>query len=90
VDVVGKEGSLTVEPGWFQLWPPEQVEGWNREYCVHEFAPGFVGFGSNGGGELFAFDASGRVVMLPMIGMSPQTATLVANSWSEFVQKIER
>jgi len=52
-----KEGGLAVEPGWFQLWPPDEVERWNREYHVQELAPGFFGFGSSGGGELFAFDA---------------------------------
>ena len=47
------------------------------------FAPGFLGFGSNGGGELLAFDAAGRIVMLPMVGMSAHDAKLVAGSWSE-------
>lgn len=85
-----KEGGLTVEPGWFQLWPPAEVERWNQEYHVLEFAPGFLGFGSSGGGELLAFEANGRIVMIPMIGMSPDEAKPVANSWSEFVEKIER
>jgi hypothetical protein len=62
-----REGGLTVEPGWFQLWPPADVEHWNQAYHVSEFAPGFLGFGSNGGGELLAFDASGRIFMLPMV-----------------------
>ena len=31
-----KEGGLTVEPGWFQLWSPEDVERWNRDYHVSE------------------------------------------------------
>ena len=57
-----KEGGLSVEPGWFQLWPPAEIERWNREYQVAEFAPEFLGFGSSGGGELLAFDAGGRVV----------------------------
>ena len=85
-----KEGALSVEPGWFQLWPPTEVEQWNRAYRVHEFAPGFLGFGSSGGGEMLAFDVNGRVVMIPMVGMSPDEAKLVADSWIEFVEKIER
>ena len=85
-----KEGELTVEPGWFQLWPPEEVERCNRKYRVQELAPGFLGFGSSGGGELLAFDAQGRVVMMPMIGMSADEAWPVADSWIEFVEKIRR
>jgi hypothetical protein len=85
-----KEGGLTVEPGWFQLWPPDEVEHWNRDYHVSEFAPGFLGFGSSGGGEMLAFDTDGRVVMIPMVGMSPDDAKPVADSWSEFIERIER
>ena len=85
-----KEGGLTVEPGWFQLWSPEDVERWNRDYHVSEFAPGFLGFGSSGGGEMLAFDSHGRVVMIPMVGMSPDEAKPVADSWSDFIERIER
>jgi hypothetical protein len=85
-----KEGSLTVDPGRFQLWPPGEIEHWNRAYQVAEFAPGFLGFGSSGGGELLAFDLEERVVMSPFIGMSREDALPIANSWSEFVERIKR
>lgn len=85
-----KEGGLAVEPGWFQLWPLDEVERWNREYRVQEFAPGFLGFGSSGGGEMLAFDADGRVVMIPFVGMSLDDARPVADSWGEFTERIER
>lgn len=84
------EGGLSVEPGWFQLWSPAEVEQLNRDYHVQEFVPEFVGFGSNGGGELLAFDAAGRVFMLPFVGMSTRDARQVAGSWAEFVERIER
>jgi len=85
-----KEGGLSVDPGWFQLWPPDEVERWNRDYHVQEFAPGFLGFGSSGGGELLAFDKDGRVVMIPFIPMTADEARPVADSWSQFVERIER
>jgi hypothetical protein len=84
------EGELNVEPGWFQLWPPAELEQMNRDYHVSEFAPGFLGFGSSGAGELLAFDAGGRVVMIPFVPMSPQNAQPVASSWSDFVGRIRR
>jgi hypothetical protein len=83
-----KEGALTVQPGWFQLWRPNDIEQMNHEYKVSKFAPGFLGFGSSGGGELLAFDSVGRVAMIPMIGMSSKEARLVAGSWSEFITRI--
>lgn len=85
-----KEGGLSVDPGWFQLWPVGQVEQLNRDYHVKEFVPDYFGFGSNGGGELLAFDSRGRVSMIPFISMSADEAKPVADSWSEFVQRIER
>jgi hypothetical protein len=84
-----REGGLTVELGWFQLWSPGEIEGLNRNYRVHEFAPGFLDFGSSGGGELLAFDSAGRVVVIPFVGMAVDAARRVAESWIEFLEKIE-
>ena len=72
-----KEGALAVEPGWFQLWPPAEIERLNRDYHVPEFAPGFLGFGSSGGGELLAFDSAGRIFMLPMVVCLPTRRDLL-------------
>ncbi len=85
-----KQGGLAVQPLWFHLWPAEDVEQLNRDYPVAEFAPGFLGFGSNGGGELLAFDADGRVFTMPFVGLGKEHPWLVAGSWSGFVEKMER
>ncbi len=73
----GGEGALGVDPGWFQIWPVEQVLQHQHGYKTDEFIPGFFGFGSSGGGELLAFDARvGKpwpVVMIPFIPMRPST-----------------
>src|SRR6476661_218013 len=64
----GSQGDLAVEPGWIQLWPTAEVEELNDGYEIASFLPGFLGFGSNGGGELFAFDmrvTPWRVCMVP-------------------------
>lgn len=75
-------------PGYFQLWALEEAETLNRDYKVHEFAPGFVGFGSDGGGELLAFDSCGAVFMIPFIGDGVADARKIANAWSEIVSRI--
>lgn len=85
-----KEGSLRNEsPGWFLLWPLKEIEEWNRRYEVSDFAPGYVGFGSNGGGEMLAFDSNGRIYMLPFIGNEPGQEILVAESWEAFEVLVE-
>ena len=71
------------------LWPLDEVEEYNLEYEVPQAAPGFIGFGSNGGGELLTFDQEGHIYCLPAIGMEPQYATRVADSWEEFERYIE-
>jgi hypothetical protein len=85
-----KEGGLSVQPLWFQLWPLTKVEQLNQDYNVQEFAPGFLGFGSNGGGELLAFDADDKVFAMPFVDMCRERAWFVAESWTDFVEKMER
>jgi hypothetical protein len=53
-------------------------------YEVAKYAPGFFGFASNGGGEMYAFSPTGAIVYLPFIGMEPKYARHLANSWQEF------
>lgn len=82
------EGFTEGLPGYFALWHPDEIQASNRDLHVATYAPGFLGFGTDGGGELLAFDGSGAVFMLPMIGMEPQYANRIAASWREVVQRI--
>ena len=77
------------EPGYIELWLPQDVSGNNRAIQVEEFAPGYLAFAGNGGGEILAFNSQGEVFMLPLIGMAAPYAKKIANSWSEFVVCIE-
>ncbi len=90
----GGGGELGVEPGWFQLWPAEEVLALNQDYGVPEFLPGFLGFGSNGGGELLALDLrSGppyAVVMVPFTPMDIDEAVTIADTFSNFLQALGR
>lgn len=87
-DEAVSEGFAEGLPGYFVLWHPDEVEKNNAELNVATLAPGFVGFGSNGGGEMLAFDAKDAVYCLPMIGMESRYAQKVADSWSEFRKRI--
>ncbi|WP_367871858.1 SMI1/KNR4 family protein [Luteolibacter sp. Populi] len=70
------------------LWRAEELAEFNREYEVGEYAPGLTLFGSNGGGEAFAFDTRNdkmSVCMLPFIGMSRSPVKELADGFSGFI-----
>ena len=90
----GGQGHIDVEPGWFQIWPAEEVLEANRDYEVDEELPGFFGFGSNGGGEMLAFDMrSGQpwpVVMVPVGSLEPDFVVKIADDFLTFADAIGR
>jgi len=85
----GGGGPLSLEPGWFEFWPVQDVLPLNHGYGVREFAPGLFGFASNGGGELLAFDMRRgppwRIVMVPFIGMKEADIIGIAADFSDFL-----
>lgn len=81
-------GALAVAPRYFEHWAVDKVDGLNRAYRIAEALPNLSPFGTNGGGELLAFDPSGQVVMVPFIPMREEDAVVVASSWTAFAQKI--
>jgi hypothetical protein len=90
----GGEGDLGVEPGWIALWRCEEVVPSNAGYSLPKFLPGFFGFGSNGGGELLAFDLRGEepypIVTVPFVPMDPKDAVRIARSFQELRDLIGR
>lgn len=86
----GRMESLTKgEPGYFVLWPIAEIEKMNAEYQVEEFMAGFVGFGSDGGGEMLAFDETGAVWKLPFVGCSSKDdAWKIADHWRSIAERI--
>ncbi|MBA5638559.1 SMI1/KNR4 family protein [Duganella sp. LX20W] len=86
------EGYTTDEdvPGYIALWTLEEIPRHNRDIDVETHAPGFIVFAGNGGGEVLAFDASGAVYMLPMIGMASDCAILVAENFQSLAERFVR
>ncbi len=88
----GGAGKISIEPGWFQIWPSTEVIALNKGYEIEKNIPGFFGFGSNGGGELLAFDLRSNkkceLVMIPFIPMSEDEAIVIANDFEEFIKAI--
>lgn len=77
----GGEGFVGERYVW--LWKAEELMTHNRGYKVAEFFPNFFFIGSDGGGEAYAFDISGKdatVFEVPFIGM-PSDAIAIADSF---------
>lgn len=83
----GGEGDLAVEPRWIVFWPADDVLSLNAQYSVPELLPGFFGFGTNGGGELLAFDLRGPephpIAMVPFIPLDAEHAVQIAASFND-------
>ena len=75
---------IQVQPWRCEFWSLAQVETRNQEYDVARNAPGYLGFATSGGGEMYAFSPKGAIVCLAFIGMSPLEELPVAPSWREF------
>lgn len=78
------------EPGYVALWAVNEIPEMNSEIEIERYAPGFVGFAGNGGGEVLVFDKSGTVFMLPLIGMEPMLAIRVAENFAELARRFAR
>lgn len=81
-------GDGFVGKNYLMLWGVSELEQFNREYRVNEFAPGLLLFGSSGGGEAYAFDTrkSGMpVVRVPFIPMGLRYVRDVARTFAEML-----
>jgi len=73
------------------LWRAAELVVFNHEYESEKYALGLLLFGSNGGGEAFAFDTrndSMQIVMVPFVGMSLKDATFIADTFDNFLSRI--
>lgn len=75
------------------LWRAAELHPFNRDAEVSEYADGLVGFGSDGGGEMFAFDTRFQpppVVIVSFIGMSHEEAVVVADDFTGLLRRMTR
>jgi hypothetical protein len=69
---------------FYSLWPLDEVQARNDAYEVQTLAPGYTGFGSDGGGEMLAIAPNYAIVLLPFVGMEPSEAIPLAPNLAEF------
>jgi len=75
------------------LWRVEELLELNRAHQVTDHALGFLFFGSDGGGEAFAFDRRSDttpVVRVPFIGMDLKLIRPLASSFTAFLEVLQR
>jgi hypothetical protein len=86
-------GEGFVGENYLRAWPVEDLIQYNKDYHVEERAPGLLLFGSNGGGEAFAFDARSTppvIVAVPFIVLNLEDAIVIAPSFTAFLQHLYR
>ena len=72
------------------LWRVGELLEMNIAYQVAEFAPGLFLFGSDGGGEAFAFDARTEakpIVSVPFVGMELKLARPLGANFKAFLEQ---
>lgn len=89
----GGEGPLAVQPYHFALDEADYVLRTAQSGRLEEFFPGFLVFGSNGGGEYIALDARGQapwpVVALDMTnGDLDETVLAIAPDFDTFLDLV--
>jgi hypothetical protein len=75
------------------LFKAEELKPFNDDYEIKEYAPGLVLFGSNGGGEGYAFDTRNSpmsVVRVPFIGMELRYATPIGKSFTDMFAELAK
>ena len=85
----GGEGFVGDE--YLIMFNAEEIVRFNQEYEVEKYAPGLLLFGSNGGGEGYAFDTTSEecpVVKVPFIGMDHRCAKVVGQNLSDFILQL--
>jgi hypothetical protein len=86
-------GEGFVGKNYLMAWPVEDLIEHNNGYHVEQRTPGLFLFGSNGGGEAFAFDARSTpsvIVAVPFIVLDLEDAIVIAPSFTAFLQHLYR
>ncbi len=62
---------------------------WNLKYDVRTFAPELLLFGSDGGGQAFAFDlrdSERTIVEVPFIPLDTEEAQTIGSTFDDFLE----
>jgi cell wall assembly regulator SMI1 len=88
----GDGGDGFVGAHYVQFWRAAELFENNDGYGVLEYAPELLGFGSDGDGEMLAFDMRRppfAVRLCPFIGMGLDEAHVIANSFTDLLPRMK-
>lgn len=88
----GGDGFFAGEMSYIRVWSAALAVDYNRDYEIARYAPGFVGFGDNGGPEIISFDTRGGepypIVAIPFVPMAWDDALPVAPDLDTMLQRL--
>jgi len=73
------------------FWKLEELESFNIEYEVYNYAQDIYLFGSDGGGEAFAFDQKvtpWSVIKVPFVGIDRKLCQIIAPDFYSFLKHL--
>ena len=76
---------------YVSIFPFADLYDLNKKYEVEIYYPGFMIFGSDGGGEAFGFIKNEvfSIFRVPFVGMCENDKVLIANRVIDFIHKLE-
>jgi hypothetical protein len=75
------------------LWKLNDLIDLNRSYQVAEYAPGLFVFGSDGGGEAYAFDmrpSLPTIVSIPFVGMDLSVVRFISSTFTGYLDTLSK
>ncbi|MCL2492761.1 MAG: SMI1/KNR4 family protein [Clostridiales bacterium] len=85
----GAEG--LIGSSYLVIWPIDDIVISNQDYEVEKYTPGLIYFGSDGGGEAYAFDSRTKempIVEFPFESIHIEDAELCGKTFYEFLQNL--
>ena len=80
-------GKIDNENELIYLWPLDKMIHLNKGYGADEYCPEFFLFGSDGGGEAFAFEkTTGCIFMIPFIILDREDAIYKYKDFTELLE----
>jgi len=87
----GAEGFVG-ENSYVMLWTLDELMEFNKAYQVPLYVPELFLFGSDGGGEAFAFNKKDKmkIVKVPFVGMDISLAQSLGSTFIEFLENLRK